>query len=370
MSNVTIRVPKILYKKLFLLKEEAGFGDKSLLDYLNYIAKEMKLNPLMRDNIRDATKILLPMWMNNFSDNLPFIRFGNNLKLKVKSYESSNLADIAEEKVPDEEHPPQGSAIVIGRGPSLFKHNHLKLLAESNYKGMICASDGILITCLEHGIIPDLVTTVDGSPIIKKWFDHPLVKKHAKQLKIVLSATVNHEVYKMLRDFGAKIYWFYPMFDDWRNIQNFTKMQRIMTTSSYNKKPLQTAMAGGNTGTCSWVMAVSLFKRAPVALIGIDFGYPEGTNLEDTPYWSGLAPYGPHVIPVAYKEFYHPIFKTKALADGPFMDYRETFISFQRQVPTWFRHYGGSINCSEGGTLFGPNITCMRFSEFLEKHRK
>ena len=63
MSNVTIRVPKILYKKLFLLKEEAGFGDKSLLDYLNYIAKEMKLNPLMRDNIRDATKVLLPMWM-------------------------------------------------------------------------------------------------------------------------------------------------------------------------------------------------------------------------------------------------------------------------------------------------------------------
>jgi hypothetical protein len=71
----------------------------------------------------------------------------------------------------------------------------------------------------------------------------------------------------------------------------------------------------------------------------------------------------------AYKEFYHPTFRQKAYTDLVFYHYRQAFLSLQQSVKRWFRMYGGTINCTEGGTLFGPGIKCMRFSEFLEEFK-
>ena len=57
------------------------------------------------------------------------------------------------------------SAIVIGRGPSIKKHKHLELLAESNYQGSIICTDGSLIGALEAGITPEKFPKFYVSPV-------------------------------------------------------------------------------------------------------------------------------------------------------------------------------------------------------------
>ena len=146
-----------------------------------------------------------------------------------------------------------------------------------------------------------------------------------------------------------------------------------MTISKYNEKPLQAISCGGNVGATSWVMASSLFKASPCCLIGMDMSYPEGTKLEDTPYFSGVmnaSKGNAQFISVAYKKIYNPCFKTWAYIDAVFSSYRQTFLEYQKNTPSWYQHYGGTINCSEEGALFGLNIKCMRFKEFLSMVRE
>lgn len=366
----TLKIPEILFRKLHKKKDEDGFGDKAIVDYLNYLTRDIKLRMTDLDLCQETTAALLPLWMENFANNLPYIRFGNNLEMKVDNYVSNNLEELAEREIPSIDKAPKGSAIVVGRGPTVFTKNHLGLLAESEYKGIICATDGMLIECLKKNIIPTLTTTVDGSPIIKKWYAHPLVKKHASQLNVALNVMVHHDVYKILKKYGCNIYWFYPMFDDYRQLTSWTKMQRMMTKSPHLTKPVQAIVPGGNCGTSSWVMATVLFKRSPVCLIGITFGYPKGTNLEKTPYFSSIMAEG-HLehIKYVYREIYHPFFKTKALMDTVFESYRMSFLAYNRLAPSWYHQWGGTINCSEGGTLFGPNINYMKFADFLKKYK-
>lgn len=361
--TVKFELPYLVARKLLKKKEQDGFGDKSLEEYIKHLVKDIKLSHTTVDLIKETTRKLLDMWMKNFADNLPYIRYGDELEMAIPRYEANNLSELAEKK------PVNKAAVVIGRGPSLFNHKHLSILKaaiDNGWKGIIVASDGILIECLKNGVIPTLTVTVDGSPIIKKWYDNSLVRKAGNKIKTALSVTVNHEVYQILRKAGCKVYWFYPTFDDWRNITSWTKMQRLMTKSKYNPKELQTLQTGGNCGTCSWVMAVSLFKRKHVAMIGFDFGYPEGTNLEDTPYFSGIMESGGvEMIQHAYAEVYHPVFKTKAYMDAVFKNYRQTFLSMVKKVP-----YSQTFNCTEGGTLFGEKIKCVPFKEFLARFRR
>ena len=368
-------LPYVIGRKLLKKKQIDGYEDKTLEEYIQFLVRNIHLSPTHHDFVEAGTSTLLELWMQNFADNLPYIRFGNNLKITRGEFKSNNLSELAEQEYPTFDIPPKGSAIVIGRGPSIFNNKHLDLLAEKihngEYCGKICCSDGMLIECLKKDIIPDLTTTVDGSPIITKWYDHELVAKNASKIKVAMTDTVNHKVYELLNKMGCEIYWFTPLFDDWRSNESWTKMQRLMTKSEFQKDSLQALTAGGNTGTCAWVMALSLFKRAPIALIGIDFGYPERTNLENTPYYSSVMDNQTSVaIKYAYMPVYHPFFKTNSTIDVVFTHYKESFLSMNVQAPAWFHTYGGTINCTEGGTLFGPNINCMYFKDFLEYYHE
>lgn len=372
--QMNFKLSYIVGRKLLKKKQVDGFADKTLEEYIQFLVKDTHLSPNAHDFVEAGTGTLLDLWMKNFADNLPYVRFGNNLKMTLGEFKTNNLSELAAES-PTFDVPPKGTAIVIGRGPSIFNHKHLDLLAEKihngEYRGIICCSDGMLIECLKKEIIPDLTTTVDGSPIITKWFDHELVAKYGPKIKVALNVTSNHQVYELLQRMGCQVYWFNPLFDDWRSNESWTKIQRLMTKSQFQEKPLQAVTAGGNTGTCAWVMALSLFKRAPVALIGIDFGYPEGTNLEETPYFSSVMEgNSPVALKYAYTPVYHPFFKTNALIDMVFNHYRESFLTLNIQTQPWFKKWGGTINCTEGGTLFGSELQCMKFSDFLEKYHE
>ena len=73
--------------------------------------------------------------------------FGLNLDKIWKESSAKNL-------VPNQSKITNNSAVVIGAGPSLHKHEHLKLLAKSNFKGSIICTDRMLIPTLKAGITP------------------------------------------------------------------------------------------------------------------------------------------------------------------------------------------------------------------------
>lgn len=351
-------LPYLVGQKLIQAKLRDGFVNKTWGEYFSYISDKMDINlqPTAQDGVQAATETLFPMWMNNFAENLPYIR----------SDSAHFISELAAPTVTDK---PDGSAIVLGRGPSVFNHNHLELLAtaiKNGYKGKIVASDGILIDCLEHGITPDLVVTVDGSILIKKWYDHPLVQG----LNVALSLTVNNEVYQTCINHDCTVHWYLPQFDLSFAKESITKVIQEVTKTKHNPKGLVKITLGGNSGSASWVFAAHIFKRSPVCLIGIDFGYPEGTPLRNTPYFSSMIRQASD-IEYAYKEVYHPTFKTKAFIDMAFESYKNTFLRLQLMpdLEPWYSKAGGTINATEGGTLFGPKIKCMTFQNFLDKYK-
>jgi hypothetical protein len=119
-----------------------------------------------------------------------------------------------------------------------------------------------------------------------------------------------------------------------------------------------------------WNFAHALLRRSPVALIGIDMGYPEGTHFETTPYFSNYARIaersGPERSDLAcsqYVKIYNPCFKKYAYMDKVFGYYRKVWLNSAKKVPPYIQ----TINCSEEGTLFGHGIVCMTFADFLKE---
>jgi hypothetical protein len=397
------KIDYMTFRKLRALKSR-DVGQESWFEWFKYITRNVALEPTLAERIQEGTyRTMQKKWMSNFADNLPYIRFGDQAALTYPAdYTQKTIANLAipEPVIEGEEdfekttpvlgfpvtyddskgirvkYPPTRSAIVVGRGPSLFKHKHPELLATAirngEYNGLIVASDGALIPLLEAGIVPHVVTTVDGSPAIKKWFDHPLVEEHGNKIAWIASVTVDNSVYQTARKAGLQVYWFNPMFDDWHQIESFTRLQRLMSRTDKYIRGVPAANSGGCAGNCAWIMAVELFKCSPVCLIGMDAGYPEGTNLEETHYFKGAlkeAGGDVNIIRKAYPVYYHPVFKTKSFADIIFNNYRNALIEAQQDTKLWYRLYGGTINATEGGTIWGEGIKCMPFKQFLTEHK-
>lgn len=370
-------VSKTLFDKLTKLKERDGFGNKSFEDWFHYITRDVSL---ARDVIAETTMHdFLPMWLRNFAENLPYIRYGNDTEV-CKGSKRQSIEDLAEPMPEIIKSPPKGSGIVIGRGPDVFTHKHIEVLAgavhSGRYKGFIGASDGMLIECLKNDLVPDITLSVDGSPIITKWYDHPLVEKYGAQLKVILMLSVHNSVFQVLRKNRVQIYWVVPLFDNFTKDTSYTKMHRLMTTTEINLKPISAMTAGGCAGNALWAAVADLFKRSPIGLIGYTCGYPEGYNIEKTSYFSTAVEeckkvnVNPASIISSFtKEYYHPYFKCKAYTDGVFETYRESFLQMQTQTYPWYDFYGGTWNLTEGGVLFGPKIKCATLEEFLCKFK-
>ena len=348
--------------KLRKKKEADGFGNREWAAWLTWLVRGVRVEDTFREHIQKQTaKTLLLTWMQNFSQNLP----------EMNKPGAKMVADLVPKRENLDE--PRGSAIVIGRGPSVFKRGHLRMLAESDYHGTILATDGILTECLKAGVIPDkyrdfLVVTVDGNrEKIVKWYDDPLVDEH-KGIKAVLSTSVAHNVYERCGKAGIEVYWFHPLFDDYRSNESFSRLMTLMTTTEDHKRGIPKVSCGGNTGATSWVISHALLRHSPTCLIGLDMGYPEGTPLEQTHYFSGMmeATKGDvQAVRTAYREVVNPSGE-KAMADLVFWNYREAFLEMTRDVNPKFETW----NCTESGTLFGEGIKWAKFSEFLEAHKE
>jgi hypothetical protein len=356
--NFSIRgIPESTYRKLQKRKSEDGFHNADWNKWLNHLTRKVNLNLTWREDIQRGTKdSLLELWMQSFGQNLQHI------------LEEDTITSLVPEN-PDQF--PKGPAIVVGAGPSIYQHKHLEVLSKAihtgKYKGIVCASDRMLVPCLEQDIIPHISVSVDGSPVIKKWYDHPIVAKYNGQVKACLNATVHPDVPESCRKTGAKIFWFNPVFDDYRNVESFTRIMSLTTKNKKHPSGVPAVSVGGNAGSATWVLAHSLLRRSPVALIGMDLGYPEDTPLDTTPYYSTIMITARGDVGIAGQQFIrirHPFFKTYAKMDIVFANYRQGFREMVEQTPPWIQ----TINCTEGGTLWGPGIECMLFKDFLEEY--
>ena len=113
----------------------------------------------MEESMRRIHNQTFNDWIQNFAFNLENIWKESS----AKELESNTIKQKS------------NSAIVIGRGPSIKKHKHLQLLAESDYRWSIICTDGSLIGALDAGITPEkfpkfYVVTIDPYQIIEKFY--------------------------------------------------------------------------------------------------------------------------------------------------------------------------------------------------------
>ncbi len=299
-----------------------------------------------------------------------------------------NLHDIWIEKSATELKPildPNDSsnirlAIIIGRGPSLEKHNHLKLLAESNFNGSIICSDGALIPVLKAGVTPDkfknfYVVTIDPYVHSRKFYDDEIVDKYGSKINGVFTIISNHDTVCRARKAGIKIHWIHSLFDYNEGKKSFNQISALMIRAKNNQHGLPAIQTGGNVGTSSWFISWKILLCNVVALIGINHAWEKDDPLEkiithgrsldpernqeivnidkDSPFFDKL-----------FKKVYNPEFDCSCIVDPLFQFYSSALKEFINRSPSWLK----TINATEGGVIFGDRIKCMKFRDFLNEY--
>ena len=298
-------------------------------------------------------------WVNNFAINLPNIWNDASAK-KLNPELQKNIQN--ENK----------SAIVIGRGPSINRFEHLKLLAESNYKGTIVCCDGKLSDALKAGVTPDkfpkfYVVTIDPYSNIKKHYEHEIIKDYGSKIKGVFTVLTNPKVIEKVRETGIEIHWIHSLFDYNEGEKSFNNLSALMIRAKNSDHKLPGIQTGGNVGTAAWFVAWQILKCSKVALIGINHGWEEEDSWDTIIYHNSKAEISEGVdrnsetFKKLYKKIYNPDFDCNCILDPLFQFYSEALKEFILISPEWLT----TINATEGGSIFGERVKSMKFSTFL-----
>jgi len=301
-------------------------------------------------------------WTTNFALNLPNIWNEKSAK---------ELNPEIQENVEKEKN----SAIVIGRGPSINKYEHLKLLAESNYQGSIVCCDGKLADTLNAGVTPDkfskfYVLTIDPYASIKKHYENEIVKSYGSKIKGIFTVITNPEVVEKARQTGIQIHWLHALFDYNEGQKSFNNLSALMIRAKNNEHRLPAIQTGGNVGTSAWFISWQILKCSRVALIGINHGWEEEDSWETIIHHNNKAEISEGVdrnsnaFQKLYRKVYNPDFDCNCILDPLFQFYSEALKEFIARSPEWVT----TINATEGGSIFGERIKSMKFGNFLEKY--
>lgn len=300
-------------------------------------------------------------WVRNFALNLESI------------WNDSSAKDLmpTSDSYCDERH----SAIVIGRGPSVKKHKHLELIANSGYKGSIVCCDGAFITALEAGVTPDkfpnyYVVTIDSRSEIRNYYDSKIVDKFGSKIKGIFSVVVKPDTVDRARQAGIKIHWIHPLFDYEEGKKSFNQISALMVRAKNHPHGLPALQTGGNVGTSSWFVGWKILKCSTVALIGINHGWNE-----DDP-WELIMTHG-NMFPLIemdknsatfkklFPKVFNPDFNCTCVLDPIFKYYSDGLKEFILRSPDRIN----TVNATEGGSIFGPRIKCQTLQNFLNENR-
>lgn len=352
-------LPQFSYDRLVKQKEADGYGKKSWREWILSKASP-SLQVTDAEGIRQSTRGgLRQLWGRNMGHNIPIIR-RKNMK---------TLRDII---------PPQKkNCLVVGGGPSIEQHHQLETLAKADRNNLtIVTSDKMTVPLLAHGIVPDYVVSVDGSPIILDFFKHKLFRQNASKIKVILHIAVNPLVVRYLYRNKVQVYWFlaHQIYVSEAEVENSDAIVTIsMTSTKDHIKGVTTLVAAGNCGVAAWAFAVIILKAANIGLIGFDMGYPEGTPLNKSYYYStflnmtqarfGATPFASLSAEIPYENEYNPFWKTRTKTDQVFRAYRDMFCDLLDIVPATAQTW----NCCEGGALYHPKLKYATLLEWLQK---
>jgi len=105
-----------------------------------------------------------------------------------------------------------------------------------------------------------------------------------------------------------------------------------------------------NVGLFCWKFAWDYLACRQVVLVGMDHAKPEG--------WKPVIPVGIN-LGDCFELCEHPVFKTKQYLDPIFQHFRDEFLEAAAKSPC------DTINVTEGGAIYGKNIKCMSFKDYL-----
>lgn len=281
------------------------------------------------------------------------------------------------------------AAIVFGAGPSIAVQQAAKQIRESNFDGAIVATDQGLKYCLPHGLVPDLVVNVDPRPRMRRWFGFPrmsraeidaedyyrvkdidpffdvevktedpmrdLIERYGPQMRIALPTVAYHTTVERVLEVGMDVYWWNPMYDDPDEPDSITrKLQAENRLPSIN--------AGGNVGTACWMMAHAVLGKSAVAIIGMDFSVPDGTPIEQIPHYATCRNLmGDGDVGQLVRRIHNPHNDQWYMTDPTYLWYRMAFMELASETDV------RTVNCTEGGILFGDGIEFTSLSAFLSE---
>lgn len=301
------------------------------------------------------TVVSYQIWVKNFALNLQKIWSG---------FSSKSLNEI----VVDE------TAIVIGRGPSLKKFDHLKKLAESKFNGVIICCDGALITALKAGITPQkfknfFVVTIDPREDTRKFYDDEIVDLYGSEIKGIFSTVSNPITIERAEKAGIKLYWMHSLVDYNEGEKSFNQISSLMTRAKNHINGLPAIQTGGNVGTSSWFVGWKILKCSKIVLIGINHGWEESDSLEKILTHNNTCKKidiqeNSTSFKKLFPKIYNPDFKTYCILDPIFQYYSLGFKEFIKRSPKEII----TINATEGGSIFGERIHSMKFENFLKEY--
>ena len=362
-NNFEFSINEKTLEKIFNLKKKMGLEEKSWDSWFNQIIDLLNAKKFQRNDLESVMKKVYDdqfyeKWVQNFALNLHEIWNESSAKNISEQINSTGTSK-------------KSSAIVIGRGPSIKKYNHLELLAKSDYNGTIVCCDGALIATLKAGVTPEkfpnfYVVTIDTDKIIKNYYNDPLVDKFGKKINGIFSVVVDPSTVQRARDAKIKIHWLHALFDYNEGKKSFNQISALMVRAKNHQNGLPAIQTGGNVGTAAWFAGWQILKHFTIGLIGINHSWDE-----DEP-WETIISHckipreikkESSIFKQMFPKVYNPEFKCNCIMDPLFLYYSNAFKDFIKRSPTWLT----TINATEGGCLFGGRINCMTLEHFLKE---
>lgn len=280
------------------------------------------------------------------------------------------------------------SAIVIAAGPSIKRQDPIVAIRESGYRGALIATESALMYCLRNNVIPDLTVTLDPHATrIVRWFGDPsltaqsvaaddyysrqdmdeafanelkaneeamaLLNEHGKKIRIALATSASRKVVDRVLEIGMEIFWWNPMLDD-------PDLPDSVTAGLQRENKLPAMNAGGNVGTCAWMLASAVLDKKQVALTGMDFSYYDGTPYRNTQYYhEAVDLVGEENLDSIFMRILNPHLDRWFYTDPAYMWYRQCFLEMVEDSDCV------TSNCTGGGILFGENVEFRPLDAFL-----